>query len=419
MTDKLNPKISKKKAFLFKAILIGTPVIAVCAMEVFFSLRFAAEYPDTTLAVQGAYRFTSSHYRDYSNNPGYVRRMDGIVYRYNNYGFRDEEDIVAEKPENTFRVFVMGGSMAYGERASEHGQYQLISGQKTYPSDQAISGHLERNLQDVLPDRKVEVWNSSVVSYHLHHNYLTYLETLRSLDPDLLVSIDGQNELFGLDNPYLGINSGAAVLGGGALVKWLRSHSYTLFYLGIAVRRSAAFDRANDRNIVELDDAAFDAISIEKVRAHFASQTADSQVRESVIDGLLNVYEGFQLATKLDNVPTLFAIQPVLSLDVSKPLTDKEEKLLKYLRYKDYKMYGVAKLADRLRARADSDDSFHMLDMLGIFADFPGEAYTDYCHLTPEANAHVAQKITDYLMANAMIPASTTAPAADLTRPPE
>jgi len=82
-------------------------------------------------------------------------------------------------------------------------------------------------------------------------------------------------------------------------------------------------------------------------------------------------------------------------------------------------MYGVAKLADRLRARADSDDSFHMLDMLGIFADFPGEAYTDYCHLTPEANAHVAQKITDYLMANAMIPASTTAPAADLTRPPE
>jgi hypothetical protein len=51
---------------------------------------------------------------------GYVRHRDGVTYRYNNLGFREEADLGAKEP-GEFRAFFMGGSAVYGGRASEKG----------------------------------------------------------------------------------------------------------------------------------------------------------------------------------------------------------------------------------------------------------------------------------------------------------
>ena len=122
-----------------KLTILLLPVLAYVASELYLANRFARDFPGTTLAAQGAWRFLPAPCRGWRNYPTYVRRLDGVVYRYNNVGLRYEEDIGPKAPDE-FRVFVLGGSCAYGERAGERGQWQVISGQKTYPTEETLAG---------------------------------------------------------------------------------------------------------------------------------------------------------------------------------------------------------------------------------------------------------------------------------------
>lgn len=251
----------------FKIVAVLFPLLVYGGLELALKSKFSPEYGGSPLEVQGRFRFVRSPYRHYQNNPGFIRQRDGVTYRYNNYGFRNEEDVL-DKEAGEFRVFVLGGSMAYGERASERGQYQLISGQKTYTSDETISAYLERELAQRMPGRRVKVWNAAVVSYRIHHNYMTYLETIRSLEPDLLVSIDGQNEVWSGDNPLsAGVANHGALAVSGGLVTWLRQHSYTLFYAGAAVSESDFFAKMRGRMIQELDAESLARMDLEAIRA--------------------------------------------------------------------------------------------------------------------------------------------------------
>jgi hypothetical protein len=369
-------------------------------VEALLALKFRVDYANTTLEVQGRYRFLPSPYRSYKNNPGYVRHYDGVTYRYNNYGFREDEDMdLSTKEPDEFRVFFLGGSAAYGGRAREFGQYQLISGQKTYLSSQTISAYLEDELARALPERKVRVINGAVNNYRIHNVYLTYLELLRTLSPDLLITMDGWNEIWNLENPYSDPVLDPSERGGGGLAVWLRQHSYTLFYLGNAFRESYLFARLSRNFLVELTDDDFARMDVAEIRRGFEQRTATAEPREEALrGGLLHVYESFWHATRLDGVPILFTIQPVLTLDRVKPLTPREEKLLKYLWHLDSHHPQIVYLAARLRERASRDPEFHFLSLLDVLRDFPGDAYTDYCHLTPAANRHLAARLAEYVL---------------------
>ena len=54
----------------------------------------------------------------------------------------------------------------------------------------------------MIPGASVRVFNGAVGSYRIHHNFMQYLTTLRALSPDLIISIDGFNESFDLENPF-------------------------------------------------------------------------------------------------------------------------------------------------------------------------------------------------------------------------
>ena len=394
--------MSRARVWAFRLVLLASPVLLYGISELILARKFGREYPGTTLEVQGAYRFRDAVYRGYRNNPNYVRRYDGVVYRYNNYGFRDERDVGAKKP-NEYRVFFLGGSAAYGERAAEKGQYQLISQQTTYDSTQTISAYLEQDLQRLLPDKIVRVYNAAVVSYRIHHGFLTYLEQLRSLEPDLLVTMDGQNEDFLTTNPFWPQKSHLPKLGGGAFGRFLRGHSYTAFYLGLIARQSAAFDRLTGRYVRELSPEQLASMDAAEIRRLYREEASRCVVTDAVVDGVFKVYELFDLAARQDGVPIIFATQPILALDATKPLTAIEKDLLKYVRFKHYGMCGVAKLDERLRKHAKENPDFRFVSLRDVFADFKGEAYTDYCHLRPAANAYVAERLSKVI--RAQIPA--------------
>jgi hypothetical protein len=382
----------RRRNLLFKLVSLSFPIILLLALEGILALRFHAQYSNSSLSVQGQYRFVAAPYRGYANNPTYVRMHDGVTYRYNNYGFRDEEDL-GPKGQNEFRVFVMGGSAAYGSEVRELGSYREISGEKAYPSSRTIAGQLQEFLQEGMPHRKVRVINAAVVSYEIAQNYVMYLSLIRYLAPDLIVTMDGWNEDFNETNPMRDLPTVEA-LSGGPLVQMLRRNSYTMYYLGFLV-----FDLNVMLRTTPIDQAEFAAMDIEQVRNDFRKELTASKPDNQALDGIMIIYEQFWHAAKLDDVPILFTVQPVPTLDQKKKLSREEVLLLKYeSRYGRHKI-GVAHLADRLTARAAKDPDFHALSLLSVFEDFSEMAYVDYAHLSPGANRHLAEKLADYILA--------------------
>ena len=96
----------------------------------------------------------------------------------NDHGFRGSE-ITKIKDENTFRIFVLGGSLTYGMFST--------SDETTY------SGYLQEKFDSLNTDYKIEVINAGVnayVSSDVTHQIKTKLV---GYEPDLLIAITGND----------------------------------------------------------------------------------------------------------------------------------------------------------------------------------------------------------------------------------
>ena len=77
-----------------------------------------------------------------TNHLGYTREFDHKV-RTNNLGLRGK-DIFLEKQENVFRILMLGDSMTFGWGVED---------------EQTVSALLEKRMNDLLPDKRIEVLN--------------------------------------------------------------------------------------------------------------------------------------------------------------------------------------------------------------------------------------------------------------------
>ena len=98
----------------------------------------------------------------------------------NNQGIRGEE-ISNEKPDNVFRIFVVGGSTTFGNYASS--------------DSTTIPANLQSMMKKIETDKEIEVYNLGVFArasfeevYDLKQNFLKY-------EPDLILVYDGWNDL--------------------------------------------------------------------------------------------------------------------------------------------------------------------------------------------------------------------------------
>ena len=142
-------------------------------------------------------KFRFSSYLIYEHVPNF-REGDGekdwIIL--NSQGFRREEDVSKDKPEDVFRAFLLGGSAAHG-----------ISSAAPYPiehvyMDETIDAHLERMLEVEFPDKKMEIINVAVTGYKVFQHTQYLLSELLDYDPDLVIFMDGVNDHY-RHNPKL------------------------------------------------------------------------------------------------------------------------------------------------------------------------------------------------------------------------
>ncbi|MBI3773705.1 MAG: tetratricopeptide repeat protein [Gammaproteobacteria bacterium] len=165
---------SKKRLFLFYALALALPVLFFGVLEM--GLRyFDYGYPHE-LFVEASDR--------YGNEP-YLMPNEEVARRYfgrNGYAPSPRVELFRRhKPENGYRVFVLGESTTAGW---------------PYPTNAMFSRVLEQRLSDVFPDRYVEVVNIGIAA--LNSFALTdFVDEVLAQQPDAILIYVGHNEFYG------------------------------------------------------------------------------------------------------------------------------------------------------------------------------------------------------------------------------
>lgn len=99
----------------------------------------------------------------------------------NSYGFRGPE-ITLEKPKDTFRIFVVGGSTTFG-----HGSES---------DNTTIPGFLQKKFNDIDTKMKIDVINAGVPSADSVREVYYIKNKLLKFKPDLFIIYDGVNDAY-------------------------------------------------------------------------------------------------------------------------------------------------------------------------------------------------------------------------------
>lgn len=128
--------------------------------------------------------FAESVYAEPDPVLGYRLKRNHAVaeYRFNSLGYRGD-DIVLPKPADTLRVVCLGGSTTIGSNAGDN--------RHTFPA------LLEAMFAATRPPggKRVEVVNAGVFGYNSRHTRLRLKEELPALQPDVMVVMDGLNDV--------------------------------------------------------------------------------------------------------------------------------------------------------------------------------------------------------------------------------
>jgi len=99
----------------------------------------------------------------------------------NNDGFRGSE-IQKEKPDDTYRIIMVGGSTTFG--------LQVLSDQHT------ITAHLQEKFDQLNLKKRVEVINAGISGYNSNDELNLVKKKIVEYEPDLVIIYDGSNDMF-------------------------------------------------------------------------------------------------------------------------------------------------------------------------------------------------------------------------------
>jgi uncharacterized protein YjbI with pentapeptide repeats len=98
--------------------------------------------------------------------------------KLNSDGFRDVE--INEKPSNTYRIFIIGGSAVFGEGVE---------------SDETIPYYVQKKFDDLNLGKKIQVINAGISSSWSTPEFIMINDKIMNYEPDFLIIYGGWNDL--------------------------------------------------------------------------------------------------------------------------------------------------------------------------------------------------------------------------------
>ncbi len=269
----------------------------------------------------------------------------------NSLHFRAEAELTIPKPPRVYRIFITGGSTAYGSGAP--GQ------------DRTIGGYLGKILNTSLSPAtgmRYEVLTMANPAWASTHERIVIENRLSELEPDLVASFSGNNDVHWAQK--------------GRNILWFRSYA-DQFFLSLINR---AYRVSGHEEIVEMTDKDPPPVPPALVATR-----------------LVKNVKLCSHALSNDGIPYFFFLQPSLAL-TKKRLTGREQELVEY-RKKKHK--GERKYFAKCHAHMESClkelkmDDFYFFDLSGIFDDMgEGEdVFIDSYHFGDKGNELVAKSI--------------------------
>ena len=345
-------------------------------------------------------------YKNITPTPSYV---DSRGVTHNAQGFRRSSDVARVKPPGTYRIFLMGGSTAYGTGGlwpHIQKQYEVLKNTET------IDAFLEKQLSGRFPGTRFEVINAAIPSIWTHHHLIYLNQTILKYSPDMVILIDGYNDFFhyGRDHDqffsYAYQEHSRTIMGDPTLGSlfyvnfwWLGRKSA---FAHVALRQARVvkqfFQRPSNRRPIPVDSAI-------------------AGLQEVYPKNALKMVERIAMLLQQERVHAVFALQPMLILERGRPgMPEIEQKLLEFNResylpnYEEF-MLRAAPMVRDLERNAVEKLGGTFIDGTPIYRDAKGQVFTDYAHLTPSANEMLAAHIGKHIYETIQIDLAANRPA--------
>jgi hypothetical protein len=244
------------------------------------------------------------------------------TFQINSNQFRSSENVLSPKPDNAYRIFLVGGSTAFGSGAPDQ--------------ERTIGGYLKNYLDHQAPQKKKEKYEVHTVAapaWSSSHERIAIENLVSEMEPDLVISFSGNNEA------HWGWNFKNTL--------WFRSYADNHFWKIInAAYSSAGFDTFEDPI---------------KDREKVLSPENLSRILKKNVD--LECYALSPTGTK-----HYYAFQPTIPL-TQKPLTQREKKILagwhpdQVNYFRQYHKLATVKL----KALEEKYEYFRFFDLSGLF----------------------------------------------------
>ncbi len=375
--------------------------VTACLLVFFFSLAVLELVCYGYLRVFEGYdgRYLMNYeFDDYKNirpSPGYTDTR-GIYH--NAQGFRRKDDTPKEKSENTYRIFIMGGSTGYGLGSqSQYGQdkYGLIR------NDETIDYYLEQYLKDRISHKRVEVINAAITSHQSHHHLIYLNQTILKYHPDMVIFIDGFNDYYpyqeGFDQfrDFAYLERAHQFMAEPTVDAWFGFTGWWLF-------RKSHFVHLASKTARPIWLYA-KGIGHTPVRQRMDVERALENLQTNAKGNFLKMVERNSLILKHEGVVGVFTVQPEIMFEQRKTFTKMEHDILEEMKshwqenFVEYKN-RARPIVIELMKRATSPNGSYLIDLTDPFDEMTEDVYTDYCHLTPMGNKRLAEYLAGSIL---------------------
>lgn len=331
-------------------------------------------------------------YKNITPTPSYV---DSRGVTHNAQGFRRSSDVARAKPPGTYRIFLMGGSTAYGLGGVwPHIQkkYEVLKNSET------IDAYLEKQLTARFPGTRFEVINAAIPSIWTHHHLIYLNQTILKYSPDMVVLLDGYNDFYfygrGHDQflSYAYQEHSRTIMGDptlGSLIYvnfWWLGRKSALAHVALRQARvvKQLFHRPN-REPIQVDSAI-------------------AGLQDVYPKNALKMVERIAMLLQQETVHAVFALQPMLIMERERAgMPEIERKMFDFNResylpnYEAFMLRAVPIVRDLERTTVEKFGGT-FVDATPIFKNANGQVFTDYAHLTPSANEMLANHIGTHIV---------------------
>ncbi|MBI5248530.1 MAG: SGNH/GDSL hydrolase family protein, partial [Desulfomonile tiedjei] len=288
----------------------------------------------------------------YEPTPGFAAVRNtrlGNSYEYiNEESFKDFEEVPRDKPPDEYRVIVTGGSVVYGRGpvppADVVADFYEVTFRWNIP-------HLMEKIMNADPDIKakiggktVRVINAGVPGFVYQNILMRYLAKLRLFNPDLIVALDGANEVhtvarplkdwnYFTEGPYYEVVTEVMDMSRKGLMNyitlWLKRNTYLFTWLAMTQGEGPGILMENRGFAAHPQDPTPEMIAY----------------RDKNIEQVADVMAIYHKTLETDRVPHVFALQPMFR-NCKKKRTPMEEKIEQVTGMQKIGFYDAAQTYD-------------------------------------------------------------------------